>query len=85
MCMSEGKILKYEVWKQQRRVQDVDFHPLVFETFGCIGPKSLYLVNTVASRAALEFGTSEASERNRWLDLLSTGLALCHAEALLAS
>ena len=67
------------------QARHVDFHPLVFETFGRIGPKSLYLVNTVAARAALEDGTSEASERNRWLDLLSTGLALCHAETLLAS
>ena len=78
-----GKELKYRVWRDQARIADCDFYPLVVEAFGRVGEGTRRLIRRMASRAAMERGLSPEREWRRWLDLLGVCLQLSQAEALL--
>jgi len=74
---------KYRVWRDQARIADVDFSPLVFEAFGRAGEGTLRLLRRLAGRAAADLGLSPVAEYRRWLELLSASLQLSQADALL--
>jgi len=77
------KRVKYTVWRDQSRVTNVDFYPLVFESFGRLGRSGAQLTRRLATRAALDRGLSAAAECARWLELLAVCLQLSQAAVLL--
>ena len=67
----------------KQSLHNVDFYPLVFESFGRIGRGGASLIRRLATRAATDRGLSAPVECSRWLERLVVSLQLSQAEVLL--